>query len=232
VSGWQERLNEIGERHGLDRGHCVRLERLLELLRDDPTAPTTVRDPADAVDVHVADSLVALELEVVRAAERIADVGAGAGFPGLPLAVALPGARVSLVESASRKCAFLERAVGAAAAVNAEVACTRVEEWRVRDLDLVCVRAVAPLAVLVEYAAPILRVGGSLVAWNGRPEAAEERAGAVAADRLGLRTADVVPVNPYPAAEPRTLYLYSKVQPTPSEYPRRPGIARKKPLSG
>ena len=155
MSGWRKRLDEIGERHDLDGERRERLGRLLELLRDDPAAPTTVRDPAEAVDVHVADSLIALELEVVRTARRVADVGAGAGFPGLPLAVALPGAQISLVESASRKCAFLERGIAAAGALNAEVACVRVEEWPVRDLDLVCVRAVAPLAVLVEYAAPI-----------------------------------------------------------------------------
>ena len=125
VSGWRKRLDEIGERHDLDGERRERLGRLLELLRDDPAAPTTVRDPAAAVDVHVADSLIALELEVVRTAKRVADVGAGAGFPGLPLAVALPEAQISLVESASRKCAFLERGIAAAGALNAEVACVR-----------------------------------------------------------------------------------------------------------
>ena len=232
MSGWRKRLDEIGERHDLDGERRERLGRLLELLRDDAAAPTTVRDPAAAVDVHVADSLIALELEVVRTAKRVADVGAGAGFPGLPLAVALPGAQISLVESASRKCAFLERGIAAAGALNAEVACVRVEEWPVRDLDLVCVRAVAPLAVLVEYAAPILRIGGSLVAWKGRPETSEERAGVAAAEHLGLRAAGAVPVDPYAAAERRALYLYSKVRATPSRFPRRPGMARKRPLSG
>ena len=232
MSGWRERLDEIGDRHGLDRSRRGRLARLLELLRDDPTAPTTVQNPDEAVDVHVADSLVALDLEVVREAKRIADVGAGAGFPGLPLAVALSEARVSLVESASRKCGFLERAIAAVGVGNAEVACARVEDWPVRDLDLVCVRAVAPLAVLVEYAAPILRIGGSLVAWKGRPDVAEERAGAAAAEYLGLRIGGVIPVKPFPAADRRMLYLYSKVRPTPPGYPRRTGIARKRPLSG
>ncbi|HEY3190462.1 MAG TPA: 16S rRNA (guanine(527)-N(7))-methyltransferase RsmG, partial [Solirubrobacteraceae bacterium] len=201
MSGWRDRLDEIGERHGLDDGRRERLARLLELVRDDPTAPTTVRDPSDAVDVHVADSLVALELEVVRAAQRIADIGAGAGFPGLPLAVALPGARVALVESASRKCTFLRRAIAVTGADNAEVVCARVEEWPERDLDLVCVRALAPLAVIADYAAPLLRIGGHVVAWKGRPQPAEERGGAVVAERLGLRPAGGLPVDPFSVAE-------------------------------
>ena len=77
-----------------------RLSALLEVL-DDRTAPTTVRRPAEAADAHLADSLVALELDAVRAARHIADLGSGAGFPGLALAVARPRARVSLVESVS-----------------------------------------------------------------------------------------------------------------------------------
>src|SRR4051794_39661826 len=145
VSGWRVRLEELGIRYGLDEGRLTRLARLLELVRDDPAAPTTVRDPAAAVDAHVADSLVALELEAVRSAPRMVDLGSGAGFPGLPLAVARPEARVALVESASRKCEFLRRARQAAAAVNADVVCERAESWTERDLDVVCVRAVAPL---------------------------------------------------------------------------------------
>jgi 16S rRNA (guanine527-N7)-methyltransferase len=232
VSDWERRLGDLAAQYDLSAAQTGALRGVLELLRDDPVAPTTVRDPAAAVDAHVADSLVALELDAVRDARTIADLGAGAGFPGLPLAVALPDARVWLVESVSRKCAFLERAVAAAGAANAEVACGRVESWAVREVDLVCVRAVAPLAVLAEYAAPLLRVGGGLVAWKGRRDAAEERGGAAAAERLGLELASVVPVRPFPAAEYRHLHLYSKVRLTSPEFPRRPGMARKRPLSG
>jgi 16S rRNA (guanine527-N7)-methyltransferase len=228
---WQARLAEIAEEHGLSAAQRARLARLLELIRDDPAAPTTVRDPADAVDRHVADSLAALDLPAVRAARALADIGAGAGFPGLPLAVALPEARVWLVESTGRKCAFLARAATAAGADNAEVACARVEQWDGRGLDVVCARALAPLPVLAEYAAPILALGGRLVAWKGRPEAAEERGGAGAAARLGLEVESIVPVAPFAGAERRMLYVYLKVSETPPGYPRRPGMARKRPLS-
>jgi 16S rRNA (guanine527-N7)-methyltransferase len=229
---WHERLQDLCQVHGLGADQREQLRRLLELVAADSTAPTTVRDPAAGVDVHVADSLAALELDEVRAADSIADVGAGAGFPGLPLAVALPASRVALVESAGRKCAFLERAIETAGVSNACVACARVEEWPERGLDLVCVRAVAPLAVLVEYAAPLLRIGGRLVAWKGRRDAAEEHDGGVAAAHLGLSPEGVVGVQPFAAAEHRNLHLYLKASETPAGYPRRPGMARKRPFSG
>ena len=87
------------------------LATVLELLASDPRAPSAVRDPERAWRVHVADSLSGLEVEGLSTARRIADVGAGAGFPGLPLAAALPDARVDLIESTRRKCEFVRQAI-------------------------------------------------------------------------------------------------------------------------
>lgn len=226
------RLAALAARFSLPAEATGRLERLLGLLAADPTAPTTVTEPAAAVDVHVADSLVALELEAVRGARAIADLGAGAGFPGLPLAIALPGARVALLESVARKCAFLRRAAAATETPNAEVVCARAEEWAegLGGHDLVTVRAVAPLAVLAEYAAPLLREGGALVAWKGRRDEREEADAAAAAPLLGLESVAVRRVDPWPSAESRHLHLYLKVAPTPDRYPRRAGMAAKRPL--
>lgn len=229
MADWRARLADVCAEYGV--ADARGLARLLELVRDDPTAPTTVRDPAAAVDAHLADSLVALTLPAVREARTLADLGAGAGFPGIPLALALPAAEVFLVESLGRKCAFLERAVEVAGAANASVVCARAEEWPARGLDVVCVRAVAPLAVLAEYAAPLLRVGGVLVAWKGRPDAAEAAAGRAAAAIVGLEEAHTAVLEPRPGAEHRTLYLYSKVRETPGRFPRRAGMARKRPLA-
>lgn len=228
---WRSDLERLTADHDLEPAAADRLAAMLELVRDDPTAPTTVRDPAAGVHAHVADSLAGLVVPELRAARRIADLGAGAGFPGLPLAIALPEARVDLVESLGRKCAFLERAIEVANAANAAVACARAEEWAGRELDVVTVRAVAPLAVLVEYAAPLLRLGGVLVAWKGRRDEAEEQAGAAAAEVVGLEPGQALAVPPFPGAEHRTLHLYSKVRDTPARFPRRPGMARKRPLS-
>jgi 16S rRNA (guanine527-N7)-methyltransferase len=230
---WRTRLDATLRAHSVDApGASARLSRLLELIESDPTAPTTVTAPAEGVDVHITDSLEGLALPEIQAAHRIADIGTGAGFPGIPLAVALPQTRVDLVESLGRKCAFLERAVEAADAPNATVVCARAEEWSARDVDVVTIRAVAPLAVLVEYAAPLLREGGTLVAWKGVRDAEEEAAGAVAADVVGLQPGEVVTLAGRPGADHRTLHLYRKVRPTPPRFPRRAGMARKRPLSG
>jgi 16S rRNA (guanine527-N7)-methyltransferase len=208
------------------------LEAILELQAEDPAASTTVRDPGEAVSRHVADSLVALELDAVRRAGRIADVGSGAGWPGLALASALPAARVALVESAARHCRYLERAVAAGGLANVEVVHARVEEWSdgVGTCDVVTARALAALPVVCEYAAPLLVEGGVVVAWKGSVSDEEAAAGAVAAAELGLEVGEVRRVSPYPEAERRTLHVFRKVAPTPERFPRRAGMAVKRPL--
>jgi 16S rRNA (guanine527-N7)-methyltransferase len=208
------------------------IERLLALLEGDPSVPTTVRARAEAIDTHVADSLSGLELEQVRNARRIADLGAGAGFPGLVLAAALPGTSVALVESAGRKSAWLDRAIETMGLKNAAVVNARAEEWPagLGAHDLVTARALASLSVLVEYAAPLLGEGGSLVAWKGRRDAAEEADGAAAAAELGMEPAAVIRVQPFAAARDRHLHLYLKVGSVPDRFPRRAGMARKRPI--
>jgi 16S rRNA (guanine527-N7)-methyltransferase len=226
------RLEELGRRFGVSPGGVESLRAILALQAHDPTAPTTVRAPDEAVDRHVADSLVALDLDSVRDARRIADLGAGAGWPGLALAVALPDARVALVESAIRHCRYLERAVAGGQVSNAEVVHARAEDWPpgLGAHDLVTARAVAALPVLCEYAAPLLAEGGALVAWKGGVDAPEAAAGERAAAQLGLEPVEVRAVEPYPAAERRTLHVFRKVGETPARFPRRPGMALKRPL--
>jgi 16S rRNA (guanine527-N7)-methyltransferase len=226
------RLADLTERYALPDGAAERLERLLDLVAAEPSAITSVRDPARGVDVHVADSLVALERDEIRAARRIADLGAGGGFPGLVLAVALPEATVALVESVGRKCTFLEAAVRTLGLENVEVVNARAEAWRdgFESQDAVTARAVAPLPVLLEYAAPLLRRDGALVAWKTSLAPPEEADAAAAARALAMSPPTAVPVQPFEGADNRYLYLSSKLGSTPNGYPRRPGIARKRPL--
>jgi 16S rRNA (guanine527-N7)-methyltransferase len=221
------------ERSGLTPEATAAIERLLDLVANEPAAPTTVRDRAEAVDVHVADSLSGLELAAVRGARRIADLGAGAGFPGLVLAAALPDARVTLVESVKRKCDWLSRAVETMGLANVDVVHTRAEDWPggLGAHDLVTARALATLNVLVEYAAPLLADGGALVAWKGRRDPVEEADGGAAAEQVGMALRDVRRVEPFADVRDRHLYLYLKVRPTPNRYPRRAGMARKRPLT-
>jgi 16S rRNA (guanine527-N7)-methyltransferase len=227
-----ERLAELSARYGLPNDAADHLGALLDLVATEPASITSVRDPREGADVHVADSLVALDLDVVRDADRIADLGAGAGFPGLVLAVALPTAQVVLVESVARKAAFLDRAIRALGIDNATVVAARAEAWRdgLDHHDLVTARALAPLGVVLEYTAPLLCVGGAAVAWKGRLDAAERADAAVAARTLHMTVPESHAVVPFPTAGERTLYLSSKVRPTPPGFPRREGMARKRPL--
>lgn len=215
------------------------IERLLAALEAEPDPHTTVSDPGAALEVHVADSLSGLAVEGLRDARRIADVGAGAGFPGLVLAVALPRARVDLVESAGRKTAVIDRLIQAAQVTGARSVTARAEDWGRIDAglgggreayDAVTARAVDALPVLVEYAAPLLRPGGVLVAWKGARSADEEAAGAEAAARLGLGVAEPLAVTPFEGSRARHLHVFRKTAPTPPGYPRRAGMARKRPL--
>jgi 16S rRNA (guanine527-N7)-methyltransferase len=228
----ERRLSELAARYGLDAAAVEALRALLRHQSEDEHAPTTVRDPVAAVDRHLADSLVALELPPVRDARRVADLGAGAGWPGLALAAALPDARVALVESAARRCSYLERAVAAAGLGNADVVHARAEEWTagLGAQDVVTARALAALPVLCEYAAPLLADGGTLVAWKGRPGADELDAGRRAAAELGLSDLRMTAVDPYPGAGEAVLVTARKIAPTPERFPRRPGIALKRPL--
>ena len=207
-----------------------RFAALLEALAD-PAAPTAVHDPVRARDVHIADSLAGLDVPGVPQARRIADLGSGAGLPGLVLAIALPQAEVVLVESVGRKCAWLETTIERLGLGNVSVGCARAEELGAAPFDVVTARALAALPVLCEYAAPLLREGGVLVAWKGSVGDAEEADGLAAAAVLGLERAEVRRVEPYPGSERRALHVFRKVAPTPAGYPRRPGMAAKRPLT-
>ena len=165
----------------------------------------------------------------LRSASRVADLGSGAGFPGLPLASALPS--VDLVESTRRKCEVIERLASAAGLGNARVIAARVEELGRSDYSAVTARALAPLSVLVEYAAPLLGYEGVLVAWKGDLDRSELDAGARACARVGRELRPVVPVEPFPGARSRRLVVARKIASTPEEFPRRPGMARKRPLA-
>ncbi len=223
---------ELAQRFGLAAAATEQLTALLGLLTEDPLAPTSVRERARAIEDHLADSLVALELEPVRRAVSIADLGAGAGLPGLALAIARPAAEVTLIESNRRKCAFIARAAAACGLTNTTVVAIRAEAWTAgrEGVGLVTARALAPLPVVAEYAAPLLSLGGALVAWRGRLNSAEEGAARVAAAELGLRYGEPQRVEPYRGAAHRHLQVLVKAGPTPQRFPRRPGMARKRPL--
>lgn len=209
------------------------IETVLELLEHDPGAPSSVRSRKEARKVHVADSLSGLGFGQLRTATRVCDLGAGAGFPGLVLAAALPTVHFELLDSVSKKCEFMRRAVGVAGLENVEVIDDRAESWALgagrERYELVLARAVGRLSTLAELAVPLLAEGGSLLAWKGKRDPDEEEELERAAAGLAMRPAEVRWVGPYAGSENRHLHLISKTGPTPAKLPRRPGMAKKRP---
>jgi 16S rRNA (guanine527-N7)-methyltransferase len=217
---------------GLDTAARGKLETILALLAEERASVSSVVDER-AWQVHVADSLTGLDVADLRTARRIADVGAGAGFPGLVLAVALPSAQVDLIESVSRKCEFMRQAAGAAGLGNTRVLDTRSEDWAGGEgreaYDAVTARAVGRLSTLAELASPLLKPDGVLVAWKGRRDVDEEQQLENASEALAMAREAALSVGERAGSEHRHLYVIRKTGPTPGNLPRKPGIAKKRP---
>ncbi|MCW2988379.1 MAG: methyltransferase GidB [Solirubrobacterales bacterium] len=208
------------------------LEIVLELLARERASVSSVTDDR-AWQVHVADSLTGLEVPELREAKRIADVGAGAGFPGLVLAAALPDAQIDLIESVSRKTSFITQAAAAAGIPNATAITARAEDLARADAresyDVVTARAVGRLSTLAELASPLLKEGGVLVAWKGRRDADEEAQMSRASASLAMTPEQILDVGGRAGSEHRHLHVIRKSAPTPPNLPRNPGIAKKRP---
>jgi 16S rRNA (guanine527-N7)-methyltransferase len=209
------------------------LEALLEMLAD-PRAPISASSVEGARDVHIADSLSGLEIDPLASAHRVADLGSGAGLPGLVLAACLPDARFDLIESLGRKCGFLREAADRMGLENVALVCERSEDWASsrggEAYDAVTARAVGSLATLAELASPLLREGGVLVAWKGARSDAEESELARGAPRLAMDPLEIRSVRPYSGSRDRHIHLLRKNGPTPNGLPRRPGMAAKRPF--
>lgn len=225
-------LARVAERFGLSHEQGEQLARYGWSLVNDEHAPTTVREPSAVRDDHLADALVALDLREVRAATNLVDLGAGAGVPGIPLAIALPTTNVVLLDGNGRKCEYMRAMVADLGLGNVDVVHARAETWKpgLDRFDVATARALARLDVVAEYAAPLLRSGGALVAWRGQRDPDDEEAGDRAAAILGLSALEPQRAEPYPGAVNRHLHVMLKTAPTPERFPRRDGVARKRPL--
>ncbi len=218
----------------LSESQAERMLVLVELILQAPFNLTAIRDPAVARQKHLVDSLGLLPW-IGPGPGRLADLGSGAGLPGIPLGVSRPDLDVFLVESVHKKAAFLERAVDELGLGNVRVVTARAEDlgqdpaWR-ESLDWVVARAVAPLRVLVEYALPLCRVGGRLVAAKGPGVGEEVSAAGRAIQLLGGRWGPVTAVQIPGLGEQRTVACVDKVRPTPARWPRRAGTPARRPL--
>jgi 16S rRNA (guanine527-N7)-methyltransferase len=204
----------------LDPGLDPRIERWLDALLATPGL-TSIKDREQARREHVTDSLQAVPL-AARFAGPIADVGSGGGAPGIPLAAALPERTVTLIESQQRKCRFLERFV--TDFPNLRVACGRAEEQEVDVYGVVVAKALAPPPVALEWCLPLVQPGGAAILFTG----SLEQDLAPLASLLGGGEPELHPVRGY---RERCLVLVPKLVSTPAGFPRKPGMARKRPLA-
>ena len=216
----------------LDPGQRHALRTVLDLLAVERASVSSVVDDR-AWQVHVADSLTGLDVAELRQATRIGDVGAGAGFPGLALAVALPDSQIDLIESVGRKCDFMHRAIDAASIANATVLNTRSEDVAKSDsresYDAVTARAVGRLSTLAELASPLLKPNAVLIAWKGKRDEEEERQLLNAAEDLAMHPESILDVGTRAGSKHRHLHVIRKTGPTPTNLPRKPGLAKKRP---
>ncbi|MFY9264301.1 MAG: 16S rRNA (guanine(527)-N(7))-methyltransferase RsmG [Solirubrobacterales bacterium] len=229
-------LATLAGRFELDSTAIERLDLLAQRSVSLEISGTALHTREDAMRFHIADSLAGLELAAIRAAEDLVDIGSGVGFPGLVLAIARPDLSVTLVDSVRKKteaAAEFARELGLG---NVETVWSRVEDFSAiggsarESFDVVSVRALASLPVLVEYAAPLLRVGGTLAAWKGDPpldELADARAATAA---LGFAAGELIATTPFTGSRRRHFYVAEKLGRTPERFPRRAGTARRKPI--
>ncbi|MGH2960000.1 MAG: 16S rRNA (guanine(527)-N(7))-methyltransferase RsmG [Solirubrobacterales bacterium] len=215
----------------------AKLERIAEWSVGLEISGTAVKSAKEARDIHVADSLAGLEIAAIQDAESIIDIGSGAGFPGLVLAVALPDAQITLVDSVRKK---MEAAASFAKELelgNVECIWGRAEEIAAvggphrEAYDVVTARALAQLGVLLEYSAPLLREDGHLVAWKGSPEPAELAAAQASGEILGFSPGELIATKPFKRSRDRHFYVAQKKAPTDPRFPRRAGVALKRPLA-
>ncbi len=194
---------------------------------------TRVVEPEAVARLHLLDSVAALPLVDRAEATRAIDLGTGGGVPGIVLAMARPEVVWLLVDSVRKKVDAVAGFLGELGVSNADTRSDRAEILgRGADretFDLVTARACAALPVLAEYALPLLRVGGTLVAWKGLLTDAEAKAGATASAELGGGEPEVVPADVDALGDHRFVVV-RKERPTPDSYPRRAGEPARRPL--
>ncbi len=196
---------------------------------------TAIEDEREIITKHFLDSLSISLVHDFEAKERAIDIGSGAGFPGLPLKIIFDHLDMTLLESTKKKSDFSKELIEKMGLSSVEAVCCRAEDYGINSegrggFDLALVRAVAPLATLVEYALPLLRVGGSLLAMKAGLDQGEVEQGRRAASELGGRAEEIRDVSvPFIEAK-RTIAIIKKVAPTPKGFPRRAGMAKKRPL--
>lgn len=224
---------------GLDlEPYLPQFSQLFELLTEanQTTNLTAIRDEQGIILKHFVDSLTCLKYPGLLGASTAIDVGTGAGFPGLPLAIVRPGTHFDLLDATKKKIEFVARAIQSLGLQNAQALWGRSEELAQNHVkretyEAALCRAVSSLATVVELTLPLVRVGGFVLVQKGAavdPEVAEAQG---ALNKLGGEIEQVLHLKLPVSREARNLIIVRKAAPTPPAYPRKPGVPAKNPLS-
>lgn len=215
-----------------DDGDVERLGQFLEFMLETNKTHnlTAITDPVEAWERHILDALTLLPVILQVEARSLIDIGSGGGVPGIPLAIALPDVRMTLVEATGKKARFLEDAARKLLLENVEVVNDRAEaigrdRERFREAFDVCTaRAVGPLRVLLELTVPLVRPGGLILAIKGERAGEEVEAAKHALHALHAHVIDTI------KTPTGTIVVIEKQRRTPKLYPRRPGEPKRAPL--
>lgn len=195
---------------------------------------TSIIGPQEIEIKHFLDSLsLTKAFDFNKPALTVCDVGAGAGFPGIPLKIAFPNIDLVLIDSVDKKVRFMDHLIKQLQLKQAIAIHVRAEDYAAEKREyfaVVLARAVAELRVLVEYCLPLVKVGGVFIAQKGVEINEELQQSTKAIDLLGGRTKAVFPFELPGGAGRRNLVVIEKVKPTPRKYPRKAGMAKKEPL--
>ncbi|MGD2147894.1 MAG: 16S rRNA (guanine(527)-N(7))-methyltransferase RsmG [Anaerolineae bacterium] len=224
----------------LTHRHLAAFERCFDTLVawDERVNLTAITDWQGVLVRHFLDSLSCLRAvsqAELSARGRVIDVGTGAGYPGVPLKIVCPAMRLTLLEATRKKVTFLQHLVATLGLGDVTVIHGRSEELgqdaaHREQYDWALARAVAGMPTLAEYLLPLVRVGGAVLAQKGEDALVEVHEAANAIATLGGEVRHVVPLELRGLAETRHLVVVDKVAPTPEQYPRRPGMPKKRPL--
>ena len=229
-------IKELEEKYGEERTSMLVEYMDMILEKNQHSNLTAVRDRDEALQKHIADSLSCDFMEEYEAAENVIDIGTGAGFPGVPLAIVSPDKKFTLVDSLNKRLRIIDELTGELGIKNVTTVHGRAEDVgkskEHREKYDICVsRAVASLDVLCEWCLPLVKNGGYFVAYKGENVSRETEDAANAIKLLGGKIAEIRKVQTEEESiSGHVLVMIKKVKNTPSKYPRQAGQARKNPL--